>query len=500
MDKKIGIRKGFSRKYYFFAYLFNIAIIAILSFVEIILLNKVGIDISKFPNIDPSLIYKDSFFLILIILVGLFLLLMIFTVLGSLIGLIKGTVVGKHNITREERKIKLDNPYLYFRELPNSFGIGVSTLLLDSELESYKDVVAVILDLCAKGYLKMQCINNKYVLKVVNNDISKLLDNEKYIIECINNKCINNINYNHWYDLCLKDGIDLGLFNYRNEQNKFKDKGVKFNIKPLIYFSFFASIIIFALACCFSNISSFLDILMLLFYAFLLPLVGIIVIGYFPYSILSTFISFFRMGKKQQNIVYKNILNSKLLRTDKGKEELHKLLAFKKFIYEFGRFVDKKVDEVVLWDYYLSYAQLFGLTKEIMKSGYKQLIENSSFVIDNIDNINMNNIDYEGDENDMKFKFNLFNTKKNIDENSARELINNSDNKEVIQTTETIDTPNGKIVKTITKTTIPVENANFNESSNNMSNEDIKNKINELTGIDTSNSNVKITYNGKEIR
>ena len=53
---------------------------------------------------------------------------------------------------------------------------------------------------------------------------------------------------------------------------------------------------------------------------------------------------------------------------------------------------NKNVEEVVIWDRYLSYAQVFGLTKEIMKSGYNQLVDNSSFKIDNIENINLDNI------------------------------------------------------------------------------------------------------------
>lgn len=72
---------------------------------------------------------------------------------------------------------------------------------------------------------------------------------------------------------------------------------------------------------------------------------------------------------------------------------MQKLYSFKAFIKDFGHFVDKKPEEVILWDRYLSYAQVFGLTKEIMNSGYKQIIDNPSFHIDSIDNINLYNIE-----------------------------------------------------------------------------------------------------------
>lgn len=93
--------------------------------------------------------------------------------------------------------------------------------------------------------------------------------------------------------------------------------------------------------------------------------------------------------KQTIDFSYKIELHNHLEGTDKGIKELQKLLSFQSFIKDFGYFVDKNPEEVVLWDEYLSYAQVFGLTKEIMNSGYKELINNSSFQIDNIDNIEL---------------------------------------------------------------------------------------------------------------
>lgn len=39
-----------------------------------------------------------------------------------------------------------------------------------------------------------------------------------------------------------------------------------------------------------------------------------------------------------------------------------------------------------------SYAQIFGLTEKIMKTGYNKLINNSSFNIDDINNLTLDNI------------------------------------------------------------------------------------------------------------
>ena len=103
----------------------------------------------------------------------------------------------------------------------------------------------------------------------------------------------------------------------------------------------------------------------------------------------------FREAKYYKSQNYINQMNNNLTNTDKRVNELHKLYFFKTFIKYFGHFVDKKPEEVVLWDRYLSYAQFLGLTKEIMNSGYNQLINNSFFQINSIDNISIYNIEVE---------------------------------------------------------------------------------------------------------
>jgi uncharacterized membrane protein len=78
--------------------------------------------------------------------------------------------------------------------------------------------------------------------------------------------------------------------------------------------------------------------------------------------------------------------------TEKGKEELEKLLAFKNFLNDFGSFTDKDLEQVNLWEYYLSYATVFGLDKKILQKGYKEITNNGAFNIDSIDNINLSNL------------------------------------------------------------------------------------------------------------
>lgn len=311
-------------------------------------------------------------------------------IISWLIGLIAGIIKGKITIIKENKYIEKINPYIYYRELPNSFGIGVISLLFDSTIENYKDIVAVILDLCAKKYLHLIKQDDKYIIKVLKDIDDNLLSNEKYILTLILNNDIKNINYQEWYDCCMQDGINLGL--YYHVENKVE-------VKPLITVDKTKKRKKTHLML--SLISAFLVFILFLFENNLIKAAGYSIFGFglsyvvliVPFYLLNIFTIVKNLGKQTSNINYIMEMNNKLTRTQKGIDELQKLYSFKAFIKDFGHFVDKKPEEVILWDRYLSYAQVFGLTKEIMNSGYKQIIDNPSFHIDSIDNINLYNIE-----------------------------------------------------------------------------------------------------------
>lgn len=316
--------------------------------------------------------------------------LLICLIIFGMIGIIVGIIKGKLQILNENKYIKKTNPYIYYRELPNNFGIGVNTLLIDSTIENYKDIVAVILDLCARKYLSLVKQGEKYVIKILKDIDDGLLSNEKYILTLLKNNDIKNINYQEWYNYCMQDGIDLGLYYHKemtiNKEPPLTQDKIKKRGKTHLMISVVVGILVLVLFLFEGNIlKSFVNGV----FWFIITYIILIV----PFYLINVITGFKNIGKKTRDINYKNIIENTLFKTQKGVEELQKLNSFKAFISDFGYFVDKKVDEVVLWDRYLSYAQVFGLTKEIMKSGYKELVENSSFQIDDIENINLYNIE-----------------------------------------------------------------------------------------------------------
>lgn len=307
------------------------------------------------------------------------------------ISFLLGQIIAKINMKRINKKIEKQNKYLYYRELPNHFGIGVNTLLIDSKIENEKDIVAVILDLCAKKYLKLFKLENKYFIQVLNYQNNQLLENEKYIMQYISQNKVKDINYNEWYRLCLEDGKKLDLYtDYQEKKNNFnffEKFGTVGNIIKNIIVLLISILMTIAtievdnpysiISAIFSGIACFI---MLSFMAQL----AYGALGFIIYSIQEVI----NAGINS----YNDEMSNNLKRTDKGLEEYYKLKSFANFLDDFGAFAKKEPEEIVLWDYYLSYAQVFGLTEKIMKTGYDKLINNSSFNIDDINNLTLDNI------------------------------------------------------------------------------------------------------------
>lgn len=324
--------------------------------------------------------------LLVIIVFSFFLIFIFYGLIRGLIGIIKA----KREVIKEKKYIKRTNPYIYYKELPNTFGIGIASLLFNSKIENYKDIIAVILDLCARKYLTLIKQNDKYIIKVLKNIDNNLLNNEKYILNLIVNNDIKNINYHEWYNYCMQDGINLGLY-YHTETKQnivplITDSILEKRRKSHLKISIILAILIFIL---YILEGSLLEAFGYAILWFIITYVILII----PFYVINLFTVIKNVGKQTSDMNYQTIMNNHLKKTKKGIDELQKLYSFKAFLNDFGHFVDKRPNEVILWDRYLSYAQVFGLTKEIMNSGYKELIDNSSFQIDNLDNITLSNIE-----------------------------------------------------------------------------------------------------------
>lgn len=138
---------------------------------------------------------------------------------GILIGILYGKIRVKKKEISIEKEIKLNNPYNYYRELPNNFRIGISSILVNKTIENKKDIIACILDLCARKYLKLEKVDDRYMITILKNSTVNLLSNEAYILKHLMNNTVQQIDYQEWHQLCVENGQQLELFEDNKEVN-----------------------------------------------------------------------------------------------------------------------------------------------------------------------------------------------------------------------------------------------------------------------------------------
>ena len=335
----------------------------------------------------------------LIFFVPLFIVMLVFLMVSESAGIRRA----REELKKEELKIKENNPLMFYRELPNTYGIGVNSVLMDMAIENRKDILAVILDLCSRKYLKLKKENNKYVVSILKED-SDLLMNERYIIDYLKDMS-KPFDFKIWYGICENDAKTLGLISQKsslkditleNDENKKYKKRDFIKISLAIGFSCLL-IILFILNGLKPNlIEDYIGYSqnsnnLIIYYAFM-------ALKIFVAWLLISIISFIiiNSSKKITNSYNRNVIKQYNLimgysvdKTPLGIENYYKLVSFKQFLESFGDFASKEPEEIKIWDRYLSYAIMFGLTKKILNTGYQQLTNNGAFNINHIEDFKL---------------------------------------------------------------------------------------------------------------
>lgn len=323
-------------------------------------------------------------------------------VLLAFYGEYSGKKKAKRKFQKEIKKIKLDNPHIYFREIPNSYGVGVSGLLLDFNLDQ-NDLIAGIIDLCAKKYITIEENENTFEIIYLNKDMNNLLDNEKYILNWIlsnNEQQLKNFDYNEWRSLVKQDALSLNLIKQResdyNTSTTIADSITKKEkiIMFLIFISCFIGIGIFAFLS-FSNnegvlIQDLFTNIGYIFYGLITLMNSLIVSGIISgiiSIILWLIILMIHSFTSSKEYGYNSELINTPILTDLGISEVQELYSLGNFIKDFGKFADKHISEIIIWEQYFSYAQLFDLTNYLLNTNYHQLINNQCFKIKNTNKI-----------------------------------------------------------------------------------------------------------------
>ena len=235
----------------------------------------------------------------------------------------------------------------YYREVLNEYTPGMISVLYDLNTEVYRDYTATIINLCIKGYLKLEKDkDNSFQLIPLKEIDQELKPDEVYAYECIKyNKKFNDVEFKNI------------IFKQLEEMDLIKKDDSSKNKKISIILTFIAIILVIFWPSNNSILSTIaLTIIMLL-------LVGSIFVPYIKKMIQSAY----------QIKKYK--------RTKKGIEVAKKCRAIKAFLKDYTLIKEKQIDYYTILEQYLPYALSLGEADTIEKmikedDQYRELIYN----------------------------------------------------------------------------------------------------------------------------
>lgn len=231
-------------------------------------------------------------------------------------------------------KININFDREYIRELTNTNPPAITSLIYDLKTEVYKDYTATILELYIKKYINISGFNEEILIhKGPNEDLSKLLEHEKYVYNCIIHK--ERFDENIFKKCVVEDAQEKDLI----IESKVKNYKLEF----------FCGIGGLTLATSIILLSISKNAILSIF-AIILLCISIGFIGVIPF-------------------IHYNLVNldNKYKITKKGKEELKKIKAFKNFIKDYTLVEEKDIEYVQILEEYIPYSLSLGMSPQVEK-------------------------------------------------------------------------------------------------------------------------------------
>ena len=294
----------------------------------------------------------------------------------------------------------------YYREIPQGYTPTLLSYLLKKKITNDSISATVLQLINKKVILYEKDVSGKYVLKKNNHDNSNINDIENKVIKLL---------FEYGNELKLKDMKKLAKKHYETYKSNYesivrvaKNEGKKRKIyenedartyrdinhktkwywivliilhcTPLMIIALFIDILLIPILLMYKFIQNIKDVrdgylpkLMFMKYltkvylglAYILEFIIMIIVlacnHYVRFSfrlILLNFVIQIFLG------IYINLVKK---RTEQANEDYHKWKAFKRFLNDFGKFDDKDLPEVSLWEEYLVYAHVLGISKKLIK-------------------------------------------------------------------------------------------------------------------------------------
>ena len=190
-----------------------------------------------------------------------------------------------------------------------------------------------------------------------NKNTDDLMEHERYLLGIFNKKeeFYNSV----WYGKVLKDAYKLNLITKKDSFNKQDYIRLGINItKPIIGIIIFIILII--------NLPNSESVAINFIYTFILSLL--------PYLITAMLIYIL--------FYVTSYLNKNIKLTTKGKEEQEKIAKLKQFLKDFSNIEERKTEDYILWEDYLTFSVALGLNeKVIMDQSFKDKLNHVREII-----------------------------------------------------------------------------------------------------------------------
>ena len=267
-----------------------------------------------------------------------------------------------------DRELKPEVEMDYYRELPRDITPAVLSKLMSIQGVGSKDIMATLMDLVRKKYLKIEEIQDRkkkeYKFILIESDTGNLKEHESYLI--------------HWLFYSIGDGASVNIIeikdyakasrtqssflsNYTKWVKKVGDEFKKYNYfgeskeglktaGKVILMEFAGIFLLFALG-----------ILLRAQLFFIIPLLFTVIFTGFGV------------------IIYGALIRKK---TQTGVNEYTKWRAFKQFLLHFSNMKDYEIPSIVVWEHYLVYAISLGVADKVI-SKLKLVLSNQDISLTN---------------------------------------------------------------------------------------------------------------------
>ena len=239
----------------------------------------------------------------------------------------------------KEYKAKFNNEYM--RDIPATYGPEILGYLLSASYIKPEYLSASVMELIRKKNLKVEMDandKNKFTITMSNKD--NLTDTEDILIDFLINEVGNGVSVT---SEDIKKASKKEYASFIKKYTEWKNKVIEKGKEEKFY----------------ENIGSKQAI------GILYSLLGIGIFSLVLGLSLNNVLVYFVLILSIFGIVYFAVAKKK---TIKGCEDYAKWMAFKKFLLDFGRFNDKEILEIHLWEKYLVYATVFGIADKVEKA------------------------------------------------------------------------------------------------------------------------------------